>query len=146
LKAKISNLKKQVKGDTITMEATLFYFPKSVAAAKKAQLLPVPKKFFRTELAKSLLDYVQSELQKVWVESPASNINGMNTLNFEDAMFGINQSAKLIYHFKPTEKHILGSIEAMFNGLKADSKISEADIKEQQLGLCVFTYEAQSLW
>ena len=35
LKAKISNLKKQVKGDTITMEATLFYYPKSGAAAKK---------------------------------------------------------------------------------------------------------------
>jgi hypothetical protein len=35
LKAKISNLKKQVKGDTITMEATLFYYPKSSAAAKK---------------------------------------------------------------------------------------------------------------
>jgi hypothetical protein len=35
LKAKISNLKKQVKGDTITMEATLFYFPKNGAAAKK---------------------------------------------------------------------------------------------------------------
>lgn len=35
LKAKISNLKKQVKGDTITMEATLFYFPKSGAAAKR---------------------------------------------------------------------------------------------------------------
>ena len=35
LEAKISNLKKQVKGDTITMEATLFYFPKNGATAKK---------------------------------------------------------------------------------------------------------------
>ena len=35
LKAKIYNLKKQVKGDIITIEATLFYFPKSGAIAKK---------------------------------------------------------------------------------------------------------------
>lgn len=35
LKTKISNLKKQVKGDTITMEAMLFYYPRSGAAAKK---------------------------------------------------------------------------------------------------------------
>jgi len=46
------------------------------------------------------------------------------------ALFGINQSAKSAYNFKPTEKHILGSIEVMFDGLKADSKISEVDIKE----------------
>ncbi|KAF8813245.1 hypothetical protein BYT27DRAFT_7251131 [Phlegmacium glaucopus] len=38
LKAKIFNLKKQVKGDTITMEVTLFYFPKSGAAARKLML------------------------------------------------------------------------------------------------------------
>lgn len=103
LKAKISNLKKQVKGDTITMEATLFYFPKSGAAAKKvnswvsyncsfltdvlslkAQLLPVLKKFFGSDLAKSVLDHARNELQKAWVESPASNVSGMNTLNFEE--------------------------------------------------------------
>jgi hypothetical protein len=77
LKAKISNLKKQVKGDTVTMEATLFYFPKSGAAAKKVklyvsymylfisadvlslkvQLLPVLKNFFRSDPAKSVLDH-----------------------------------------------------------------------------------------
>ena len=43
VKAKISDLKKQVKGDTITMEATLLYFPKNGAAAKK-----VSSSVFRT--------------------------------------------------------------------------------------------------
>jgi hypothetical protein len=85
------------------MEATLFYFPKSGAAAKKvnsrvcftcsfftdvlslkAQLLPVLKKFFGSDPAKSVLDHARSELQKAWVESPASNVSGMNTLNFEE--------------------------------------------------------------
>jgi hypothetical protein len=37
LKVKLSNLKKRVKGDTITMEATLFYFSKSGATAKKVK-------------------------------------------------------------------------------------------------------------
>lgn len=52
---------------------------------------------------------------------------------------------KSVYNFKPTEKHVLGSVEAMFNGLKADCKISEADIKERRLTLRVFAYEAQSV-
>jgi len=102
LKVKLSTLKKQVKGDMITMEVTLFYYPKSGTAAKKvktcyltcfisidvpiskAQLLPILKKFFVSDPAKSALDYAQSELQKTWVESPASNVGGMNTLNFEE--------------------------------------------------------------
>ena len=102
LKAKISNLKRQVKADVITVEATLFYFPKSGAAAKKvkpdvtaifrshtvpssqAQLLPVQKKFFGSDSTKKVFDYARSELQKVWIESPASNISAMNTLNFEE--------------------------------------------------------------
>jgi hypothetical protein len=33
----------------------------------------------------------------------------------------------------------------MFNALKADSKLSEADIKERRLSLRVFAYEAQSV-
>lgn len=43
----------------------------------KAQLLPILKKFFGSDSAKSVLDYARSELQKAWVESPASNANGM---------------------------------------------------------------------
>lgn len=35
IKVKVSNLKKQAKNDTLTMEATLFYYPKNGAAAKK---------------------------------------------------------------------------------------------------------------
>jgi len=84
------------------MEVTLFYYPKSGTAAKKAkshyltcffstdvptskaQLLPILKKFFVSDPAKSALDYPQSELQKAWVESPASNVGGMNMLNFEE--------------------------------------------------------------
>jgi hypothetical protein len=85
------------------MEATLFYFPRSGAVAKKvnfrvsytcsfltdvlslkAQLLPVLKKFFGLDSAKSVLDHARSELRKAWVESPASNVSGMNTLNFEE--------------------------------------------------------------
>ena len=102
IKAKISNLK-QVKGDTITMEATLFYFPKNGVAAKKvnscisyscsfltdalplkAQLLPVLKFFFGSDPAKSVLDHACTELHKAWVESPASNVSGINAPNFEE--------------------------------------------------------------
>lgn len=61
------------------------------------------------------------------------------------AVFGINQSTKVVYNFKPTESHVVGSVEAMFNALKADSKISESDIKEQRLSLRVYVYEAQSV-
>jgi hypothetical protein len=50
----------------------------------KAQLLPVLKKFFTSDPAKSVLDHARSELQKAWVESPASNVSGVNTLNFEE--------------------------------------------------------------
>jgi hypothetical protein len=35
LKAKMSNLKKQVKSDTLMVEAILFYYPKNGGAAKK---------------------------------------------------------------------------------------------------------------
>ncbi|GLB37946.1 hypothetical protein LshimejAT787_0409970 [Lyophyllum shimeji] len=145
LKAKIATLKKQVKGDTITMEATLFYYPKNGTSAKKAQLLPVLKKFFGSDPAKSLLDQTREELKKAWLESPASNVSGMNTLNFEDVLFGINQSTKSVYHFKPTENHMLGTVDAMFTALKADAKISEADSKERKLTLRVYAYEAQSI-
>jgi hypothetical protein len=60
-------------------------------------------------------------------------------------LFGINQSSKSVYNFKPTEKQFLGSLDAMFNGLKGDSKISEADVKDRRLSLRVFAYEAQSV-
>jgi hypothetical protein len=85
------------------MEATLFYFPKNGGAAKKvnsgvfytwfmsadvlspkAQVLPVLKKFFGTDPAKSVMDYGRSELQKAWVQSPASHVASINTLNFEE--------------------------------------------------------------
>ena len=65
--------------------------------------------------------------------------------NFPSAVFGINQSAKAVYHFERTEDCVLGSAEAMFNALKADSKLSESDIKDRRLSLRVYIYETQSV-
>ncbi|KAF8232479.1 hypothetical protein L208DRAFT_999677, partial [Tricholoma matsutake] len=135
VKNKLAMLKKQAKADMVTAEATLYYYPKNGAVAKKAQLLPVLKKYFGSDLAKQVLDTAQDDLKKAWLESPASNISGINTMNFDDAIFGINQSAKAVYHFERMEDCVLGSAEAMFNALKADSKLSESDIKDHQLSL-----------
>ncbi|KAG5733260.1 hypothetical protein E4T56_gene14814, partial [Termitomyces sp. T112] len=56
IKAKITSLQKQAKADVVTVNATLFYYPKNGTAAKKAQLLPDYKKYFSTDSAKSLLE------------------------------------------------------------------------------------------
>jgi hypothetical protein len=37
---------------------------------------------------------------------------------------------KKIFEFKPTEKHLLGDVEAMFSWLKAESKITPVDVKD----------------
>lgn len=66
-------------------------------------------------------------------------------MSFSSVLFGIT-NAKMLYQFKLTESHVGGNVEAMFNTLKADSKISEADIKVRRLSLQVFAYETQSVW
>ena len=63
---------------------------------------------------------------------------------FPSVLFGI-MNAKMLYQFKPTETHVGGNVEAMFNTLKADSRISETDIKERRLSLRVYAYETQSV-
>lgn len=103
IKNKLAVLKKQVKADTITVESALYYYPKSGGVAKKvsplsplhmnssahnflmkAQLLPVLKKFFGSDPAKNILDNARSDLEMAWGGSPASNIGGLNTMNFEE--------------------------------------------------------------
>jgi hypothetical protein len=36
------------------------------------------------DAAAAMLDFARTELQKVWVGSPASKVDGMNVLNFEE--------------------------------------------------------------
>ena len=101
VKNKLATLKKQAKADTVTAEATLYYYPKNGAVAKKvsiifhaislyltcflkAQLLPVLKKYFGSDPAKQVLDTARDDLKKAWLESPASNISGINTMNFDE--------------------------------------------------------------
>lgn len=125
----------------------------------QAQILPVLQKLFGTDEAGTILDYAQTELQKTWVRSPTSKIAGMNALNFEEyvvafgfitafwpcsAAFGVIQSTKNIHNFKPTT-HAQGMSEDMFNSLKAELRMSEADIKNQKLSLQVYVYKAQSV-
>ncbi|RDB24996.1 hypothetical protein Hypma_007390 [Hypsizygus marmoreus] len=137
---KTQALKKLAKADTLTLEAVLFYFPKNGATAKKAQVLPFVRKFFGSDSAATLLSQTRTEMEKAWTASPASKLSGMNVLNFEDAIFGVQ--AKTIGDFKPTE-HATGTAEAMFNSLKASSMLSEADIKARKINLRIYAYEAQ---
>ncbi|KAF5377218.1 hypothetical protein D9615_006391 [Tricholomella constricta] len=161
LKAKLAALHKQTKSDVITAEASLFYYPKNGTAAKKvfdifvdrlshitdcrhikAQLLPDYKKYFGTDPAKTLLDGVRGTLEKAWLMTPAASVNGVK-LNFQDAEFGI-VSAKSIINFKPTEEHLVGTVEAMFNNLRSESKVSDIDYKARKLTLRVYAHELAS--
>ncbi|KAG6876416.1 hypothetical protein C0992_013039 [Termitomyces sp. T32_za158] len=143
LKSKITSLQKQAKADVVTVEATLFYYPKNGTAAKKAQLLPNYKKYFGTDPAKSLLDGTRSILEKSWLATPAANVSGLK-LNFEDAEFGI-LSFKSVINFKPSEEYLAGTIDAMYNGLRSESKISDVDFKVRKLSLHVYAHEVLSI-
>ncbi|KAG6883407.1 hypothetical protein C0993_006361 [Termitomyces sp. T159_Od127] len=143
IKAKISSLQKQAKADVVTVDATLFYYPKNGTAAKKAQLLPDYKKYFGTDSAKSLLEGTRNTLEKTWSATPAANVSGLK-LNFQDAEFGIVTLKSAVVNFKPTKEYIVGTIDAMYSGLRSESKISDADFKARKLSLRVYAHEVPS--
>ncbi|KAH0584831.1 hypothetical protein H2248_008109 [Termitomyces sp. 'cryptogamus'] len=142
IKAKITCLQKQAKADVVTVEATFFYYPKNGNAAKKAQLLPDFKKYFGSDSAKSLLDGTRNTLAKTWSTTPSANINGLK-LNFEDMLkYRVwNCDSKSVINFKPTEEHLAGTFDAMYSGLRSESKVSDGDFKDRKLSLRVYAHE-----
>ncbi|KAG6885108.1 hypothetical protein C0992_005462 [Termitomyces sp. T32_za158] len=109
----------------------------------KAQLLPDYKKYFGTNSAKSLLEGTRNTLEKTWSTTPAANLSGLK-LNFQDAEFGI-VTFKSVINFKPTEEYLMGTIDAMYSGLRSESKVSDTDFKARKLSLRVYAHEVPSI-
>ncbi|KAG6876481.1 hypothetical protein C0993_002763, partial [Termitomyces sp. T159_Od127] len=142
IKAKIITLQKQVKADVITVESTLFYYPKNGTAAKKVQLLFDYKKYFGSDSAKSLLDGTRSTFKTAWSGTPSANVSSLE-LNFQNAEFGI-VTLKSTINFKPTKEYLTSTIDAMYNGLWYKSKVSDLDFKAHKLSLHIYAHEVPS--
>ncbi|KIJ98777.1 hypothetical protein K443DRAFT_103331 [Laccaria amethystina LaAM-08-1] len=131
MKDHMATLRKALKTEAFTTEITLFIYPSAGKAARKAQTLPVHKKWMGTDLAKEMFDFAKVELKKGYYSVAAAQQSKPITLNFEDVQFGIAHG-KDVHNFVPSEKDLLGTIENLFECLKQEGKITPNDIKDHK--------------
>lgn len=141
-KEKLNALRKQNKVDTVTIDMSLYIFPANGGAAKKAQLVPLLKKFNGSDPAVDVFQHAKTELKKAILAAPVSHQFNNSRLNFEEPTFGVAIATK-VHQIDLNENRIVDSVEAMFDSLKNSANLSDSDIKSRNIPLRVFVYEVQ---
>ncbi|EDR04944.1 uncharacterized protein LACBIDRAFT_330154 [Laccaria bicolor S238N-H82] len=80
----MATLRKALKTKAFTTEISLFIYPSAGKAARKAQTLPVHKKWMGTDLTKEMFDFAKAELNKGYYSVAAAQQSKPITLNFEE--------------------------------------------------------------
>ncbi|EDR01128.1 uncharacterized protein LACBIDRAFT_312443 [Laccaria bicolor S238N-H82] len=134
MKEQLAMVRKASKVDTYTTEISLWIYPLGGKAAKRVQTLPLHRIWKGSELAKDVLEFAKAELKKAHNNVILAQQSTPIPLNFADVQFGLSAN-KTVHHFEPTETHLVGTVDAMFESLKLDSKLSASDVKERQMPL-----------
>ncbi|KAJ7592635.1 kinase-like domain-containing protein [Mycena floridula] len=130
--AKMSNLRKLNKQDSIRIEAMLYLAAKE-KLPKKSGLPPYSNTYDGYASVDSVLVDIVAELKSAYLVSPLYTVNTIMP-NFQKPMFGVGSSGSI---FTPTTEHLNNSLDLCFRSFQSQGHLSTKNINDRVIPLRV---------